>query len=264
MMSSDRISSNHLKPPIFACRVHRWIINSVPTPFLFFSATTTHDPSIYLHRLSILSVRCFSMTDPAIFILISSDDFVDRVFFFFCEKITTSSESTAEPHVAHLYGKYDFPVFPHIYIRLAHARFPTNTPYVETLRSIPTKTPPLPVRTFLPTRCTTITLLEHFFSFLPFFMSYFLPAHSRTSNRWPQAETCVTLIFLTFLFVRSFGYTTDDSRAYPASLTATIINRYYNDHIFIELYNKNGKMQGHPFLWLFPWNLERNNQMEQN
>ena len=186
-------------------------------------------------------------------------------FFFFCEKITTSSESTAEPHVAHLYGKYDFPVFPHIYIRLAHARFPTNTPYVETLRSIPTKTPPLPVRTFLPTRCTTITLLEHFFSFLPFFMSYFLPAHSRTSNRWPQAETCVTLIFSTFLFVRSFGYTTDDSRAYPASLTANIINRYYNDHIFIELNYKNGKMQGHPFLvWLFPWNSERNNQMEQN
>ena len=185
MMSSDRISSNHLKPPIFACRVHRWIINSVPTPFLFFSATTTHDPSIYLHRLSILSVRCFSMTDPAIFILISSDDFVDRVFFFFCEKITTSSESTAEPHVAHLYGKYDFPVFPHIYIRLAHARFPTNTPYVETLRSIPTKTPPLPVRTFLPTRCTTITLLEHFFSFLPFFMSYF---YRHTHHELPTVD----------------------------------------------------------------------------
>ena len=106
-------------------------------------------------------------------------------FFFFCEKITTSSESTAEPHVAHLYGKYDFPVFPHIYIRLAHARFPTNTPYVETLRSIPTKTPPLPVRTFLPTRCTTITLLEHFFSFLPFFMSYF---YRHTHHELPTVD----------------------------------------------------------------------------
>ena len=129
MTSPHRTPSNHREPQNSAGRVHRPNINSVPSPFLFFSATTpstilqstfTYElpqlfplhniffsfPLFYHFHRSVVFPPRKPRSTTSIFRLFR------RALFFLRQKITISTESTAAPDVANPYGKSCFPALP--------------------------------------------------------------------------------------------------------------------------------------------------------